>query len=65
MSTHLLELIERARKIEMTPEEAEAQRISFVYGNTRFENDNITLETVVKASADLKAKTLHGSTIQQ
>tara|TARA_R110002096_G_scaffold13334_3_gene47339 strand:- start:1417 stop:1611 length:195 start_codon:yes stop_codon:yes gene_type:complete len=39
-------LIELARSIEMTESQREAQRRSFVYGNTKIENDRITRELV-------------------
>ena len=38
---------------EMTPGEKEAQRRSFVYGNTHIENDAITRETVARAAESL------------
>ncbi len=38
---------------EMTPEQKEAQRRSFVYGTTKIENAAITRETVNKAAAEL------------
>lgn len=54
MSVNLNELIEKARNTKMTAEQRETQRVSFVYGNTRFENDGITRDTVVRASQKLK-----------
>jgi hypothetical protein len=54
MSPELLELIERARKVDMSEEDKENQRISFAYGNTRTENDDITWDTVKRAAEDLK-----------
>ncbi len=39
-------LIERAKKITMTPEQVTEQRRSFAYGNTAFENPTITREMV-------------------
>ncbi len=39
-------LIERAKKITMTPEQISEQRRSFAYGNTAFENPAITREMV-------------------
>ena len=39
-------LIERAKKITMTPEQVSEQRRSFAYGNTAFENPAITREMV-------------------
>ena len=53
MSNRLQELLERDRKTTMTPEQGEAQRQSFAYGNTKFENDRITRDTVERASKRL------------
>jgi len=52
MTKELQELIDRARKIEMTPEQASEQRRSFAYGNTHIENERITRELI----ADLDRK---------
>jgi hypothetical protein len=52
MTKELEELVEKAKKINMTPEQATEQRRSFVYGNTHIENERITREMV--AEADLK-----------
>ncbi|HXM60342.1 MAG TPA: hypothetical protein VN950_05765 [Terriglobales bacterium] len=54
MSEELNKLIEMARKVEMTPEQAERQRRSFAYGNTKIENDSITWDTINRAAEDLK-----------
>jgi hypothetical protein len=56
MTNDLKELIERARQIEMTPDQLGEQRRSFAYGNTHIENDRITREMV--AALDKK---LHSS----
>ncbi len=45
----LSELIEWARGVKMTPDQAAEQRRSFVYGNCKIENDDITREMVEKA----------------
>lgn len=45
----LEELVGRARKIEMTPDQVKAQRRSFAYGNTHIENDRITREMIAEA----------------
>jgi hypothetical protein len=50
----LEQLLARARKTQMTEAEREAQRQSFAYGNTHFENENITRDTVERASQRLK-----------
>jgi hypothetical protein len=54
MSEELNRLIEMARKVDMSEADKEQQRISFAYGNTRIENDDITWDTVKKAAEDLK-----------
>jgi hypothetical protein len=54
MSEELNKLIEMARKVEMSEDDKQQQRISFAYGNTRIENDDITWDTVRKAAEDLK-----------
>ena len=46
MRTELAVLLERARKVQMTPSEKEEQRRSFAYGNSKIENDLITKETI-------------------
>ena len=42
MADELSVLIELAKNVTMTPEEREAQRRSFAYGNTQIENSRIT-----------------------
>jgi hypothetical protein len=56
MNQELQELVERARKIEMTPDQLREQRRSFVYGNTHIENEHITREMVAEADARLEAE---------
>jgi hypothetical protein len=56
MTTDLQELIERARKIEMTRDQLGEQRRSFAYGNTHIENERITREMVADLDAQLHAK---------
>ena len=46
----LEDLVEAGRKVEMTEQDREAQRRSFVYGNTKIENDLITKEMVDEAA---------------
>jgi len=38
----LAEMLELAKRVEMTSQEQEAQRRSFAYGNTKIENRDIT-----------------------
>ena len=54
MSEELNRLIEMARKVDMSEADKEQQRISFAYGNTKIENDDITWDTVKKAAEELK-----------
>jgi hypothetical protein len=49
MTKELEELVERARKIEMTAAQETAQRQSFAYGNTHIENERITRQMVAEA----------------
>ena len=55
MSENLKELIEMARRHQVTPEEREAQVRSFAYGNTHFENQTITKEDIDKAANSTQA----------
>lgn len=52
----LRELLDKTSGVQATPEQREAQRQSFAYGNTKFENDNITRETIARASRTLADK---------
>ena len=52
--TDLDKLIEAASRVRMTDAERERQRRSFAYGNTHFENTEITRETVDRAAERLK-----------
>lgn len=56
MTNELQELVDRARKIEMTPDQLRQQRLSFAYGNTHIENDRITREMVADVDARLEAE---------
>lgn len=54
MNKDLKWLVERARQVEVTTEQAQEQRRSFVYGNTHIENDRITRELVEQVDNALK-----------
>lgn len=56
MSEELDELIEMARAIRMTPEQAERQRRSFAYGNVKIENDSIPWDRIDRASERLSKR---------
>jgi hypothetical protein len=45
--------LERSRDMAMSGEDREAQRRSFVYGNTKIENDYVTREVVEAIANDL------------
>ena len=49
----LNELLDAARVARPTREQREAQRRSFVYGNTRLENELITREMIDRAAESL------------
>lgn len=55
MPPTLDELIAVARTWKITPEMAHEQRISFVYGNCKIENDLITREMVEEAARRIPA----------
>jgi len=52
---NLSQLLEIAKKIEMTSQEQEQQRRSFAYGNTKIENQDITQEAIERAASVLAA----------
>ncbi len=52
-NTDLAKILAATLTREMTPEQKEAQRRSFVYGNTKIENDAITRDTVAQAAEQL------------
>jgi len=56
MSERLKKLLAKARTVKMSPEQRESQRQSFAYGNTKFENDRITRDTVERASRNLSER---------
>jgi hypothetical protein len=53
VSEELDGLIEMARAIRMTPEQAERQRRSFAYGNVKIENDSIPWDRIDRAAERL------------
>ena len=52
----LSQLIELSKTIKMSAEQQEDQRISFVYGNLKIDNPNITREMVRQVAKNLKNK---------
>ena len=53
MNDALKSLIAASRKVEMPSDEREAQRRSFAFGNTHFENPLITREMIDEAAERL------------
>jgi len=49
----LNQLLEIAKRVQMTSQEQERQRRSFAYGNTKIENKDITLEAIETAASVL------------
>lgn len=48
-------LIEAAKQQEQTPQQRESQRRSFAFGNTAYENQNITKEMVDQQAEKMAA----------
>ena len=57
MSTKLEDLLTTSRSRPVSETELEAQRRSFAFGNTHFENEQITRETIDRAADALKHDT--------
>jgi hypothetical protein len=49
-------LIELAKDVKMTPDQSEAQRRSFAFGNAAFENPLITKKMVDQEAEKLKSE---------
>ena len=49
-------LLERTKNYKMTPEEQEAQRRSFAYGNLHFEDPTVTREMIDEAAEIVDAE---------
>jgi hypothetical protein len=54
MPKNLSRLIEMAKAVTVSDDQREEQRRSFVYGNTAFENENITREMVNRQADSLR-----------
>ncbi len=65
MTKELSELVEKARRIEMTPEQQTEQRRSFAYGNTYIENERITRELIADEDRKLAEALLGGRLADQ
>ena len=56
MSKALKLLLEKVKKIAMTPAQKEEQRRSFAYGNTKIENPRITRQVVNKQAEAMRQR---------
>jgi hypothetical protein len=56
MPNSLSRLIEMAKAVRVSEEQREEQRRSFVYGNTAFENEEITRDMVDRQAEERTAK---------
>lgn len=57
---NLSRLVELARGVHMSDEQRNEQRNSFVYGNTKIENSNVTRELVEEISHRVPREAAHG-----
>ena len=57
------ELLARAKKHKMSVEEAEAQRLSFAYGNLNIEDPSITRDSIHLAAQKLAKETRNGAKV--
>lgn len=56
MTDELKTLIDAAKSVQQSSDDAEKQRRSFAYGNTKFENDTITWDMVNEQAELLNKK---------
>ncbi len=56
METSISTLIELAKEVKITEEDRRQQRRSFVFGNTAFENPEITRELVDAVDEEMEAR---------
>ncbi|MBI2057829.1 MAG: hypothetical protein HYT63_02505 [Candidatus Yanofskybacteria bacterium] len=56
MRKDLQELINQAKKIKMTEEELEEQRISWAYGNLKLARPNVTRQEIEEAACRLRGE---------
>lgn len=60
MDHNLSRLIELARGVRMNDQQLNEQRNSFVYGNTKIENDSVTRQLVEEIAKDVPIRTTGG-----
>ncbi|ANK88263.1 hypothetical protein PYR71_28365 [Rhizobium sp. MC63] len=59
MNEPLRNLLEAARKVQLSKSDIEVQRRSFAYGNTHFENEMITRELVDRVADEMADQKKH------
>lgn len=58
MINHLSQLLRRAKRVEMSPEQKEEQRRSFAFGNANIENSRVTKEMVNQQAELMKRRAI-------
>ena len=54
MTKELLSLLKAAKKVQISPEDAEEQRRSFAFGNANIENARVTRATIDREADRLR-----------
>ena len=54
MTEQLRQMLERARRVDMSDEQKEIQRRSFAYGNANIENERVTRKIVDQEAEKLR-----------
>ena len=54
--TELQQLLDAAKKLDVSPEQKEEQRRSFAFGNANIENPRVTRQTIDEEAEALKKK---------
>ncbi|MEM7448493.1 MAG: hypothetical protein AAF355_09640 [Myxococcota bacterium] len=57
VDSELEDLLERAKKQEISEDDLREQRVSFAYGNAPLDSDGITKDSVRQASTSIRLKT--------
>jgi Fic family protein len=60
MTRDLERLIAAAKKVNMTDNEKEQQRLSFAYGSAKIENEDITKDMIKHAAEKLQKRASYG-----
>lgn len=63
MTRTMTDLLDLARTVQMSADDAEAQRRSFAYGNTAIENADITRDMIDEAAARLDRACMSSGTV--